>query len=284
MHVEELREGLRTLIPSRIRPYVKRTPVARAVNALLYWWDDFRFRRTRSPQSASWIDEETDRLRYSWQTFTTDYLRSRHGQDRDHPSRAAAYGILDRLAQELTQANSETSVALTALEVPFGMGTDYEMYFARSPFAYTGMELNPKQVEATRSRLPAGNWQIGNILAIPRPANTFSVVYCRHIYEHLSLEAMEIALAETIRVARDRCVFVFFDMREGGEHEARPVRKYHYNQLSCERLKAHLELNRKVKRVTVHRVPPKGPYKENYIFEVLLDPSVRSDADVQRSL
>lgn len=276
MHVEELRERLRKLIPIKFRPYVKRSRFARAINRLIYSWDDYRFRLRRDAQTGSWVQDETERLRYSWQTFTMGYLKYRHGADRDHPSRQAAYDILKRVWEDLaarSRAKANGSQTLTVLEVPFGMGTDYEMYFSASPFSYTGMELNPKQVKATVSRLPQGDWQIGNILAIPRQDNAFNVVYCRHIFEHLSLPALELALAETLRVARDRAVFVFFDMQQHGEHESRPVRQYHYNRLSCDQLKKTLEMNSKVTDVIVHLVRGQRRYRENVIFEVMLDPS-----------
>jgi len=273
MHVEELREWLRGLVPARHRPMLKRSPAGRVLNRAIYWFDEKRFRLTRSPQAdGSAIQEETERLRYSWRTFTTDYLKYRHGQDRDHPSRQAAYDLVGRLGRELLALRPASSEKLQMLEIPFGMGTDFEMSFSSGPFEYTGMELNPKQVQATASRLPTGSWRVGNIFEIPREDNAFSLVYCRHIFEHLSLSAMEVALAETIRVARDRAVFVFFNMREHGEHEAHPVRQYHDNWLSRDLMKTDLEKNPKVTRVIPHRVPARGRYKENWIFELVLDP------------
>ena len=58
------------------------------------------------------------------------------------------------------------------------------------------------------------------------------------LFEHLSIEAMEAAIAELCRVTRRGICAGFFNMHDGWRHIVRTVDDYHWNTLSLARTEA----------------------------------------------
>ena len=224
------------------------------------------------------MERETGRLLHSWHTFSDDRLKYRHGQDYMHPSRILTRKITQQL---VSSYDIDKQGPLKVVDIPCGNGTDYEHIFRHLPVQYTGLELNPKQVKVNQERLPGASFQVGNILDLDVADLSYDVVYCRHIFEHLSLDAMEVAFQETCRVARRYLVYVFFSMENIPDHQERPVRMYHWNVLSRDRVEESLRRFERVKDIQVTRVSDvtdeevvaafKERRQDNYVFVATLD-------------
>jgi hypothetical protein len=82
---------------------------------------------------------------------------------------------------------------------------------------------------------------VGNAIEIEAPDKSFDVCYVHDLFEHLSVAAMESALAECCRVTRHCLCAHFFNVHEGGGHIVNPVEYYHWNTLSIPAIRAELE-------------------------------------------
>ncbi len=71
--------------------------------------------------------------------------------------------------------------------------------------------------------------------------DAFDYCFVHDLFEHLSIEAMEVAIAETCRVTRKGVCVGFFNMHEGDEPIVRAVGDYHWNTLSMTATKAIFE-------------------------------------------
>lgn len=123
----------------------------------------------------------------------------------------------DLFASWLGNMNSVSRVAVrgylkgkhysSILDVPCGLCIDY-FGFKKEQIAikYTGMDLTQKLV--VRAQDQGIDVKQGSIELIDYQDNSFDVVYCRHILEHL--EHYKKAITETIRVAKKEVLVVFF--------------------------------------------------------------------------
>ena len=66
---------------------------------------------------------------------------------------------------------------------------------------------------------------------------SFDFCFVHDLFEHLSVEGMQKAIAEICRVTRKAICAHFFNMAEDDEHFVRPVDDYHWNTLSMRRMK-----------------------------------------------
>lgn len=267
MHSEELKAWIKKKTPKLLVDGIGSNAHAKnAIKRLFNVYDGLRFRWFHDVRSSETLEKETAKLLYSWKTFSKDYLKNRHGQDFEHPSRIKMSEIIGALAKSYGADGNPPKL----LEIPFGMGTDYKHYFSKMDLEYTGMELNPKQVEATRETHPDGNFTIGNIFGLEVPDKYYDIVYCRHIFEHLSLQAMENAIQETHRVAKRAIVYVFFSMADIPEHRENKVRQYHVNLLSQSRLKEHILSFERVDNVEVIPIVGYENWRDNTILHIHL--------------
>lgn len=247
------------------------------VKACLNCYDRIHFWLSHPACESDPISRETARLVHSWATFSDEYLKLHHGQDYSHPSRIYARKIL----KQIVDSHNPKANALKVLDVPCGNGTDYQYIFSRFSLEYEGLELNPKQVRLNRDRLPGVNFNLGNIMSLEAQDCTYDIVYCRHIFEHLSLDAMDLAIKETYRVARKYLLYVFFSMEDIGGHKEVPVRLYHCNVLSRSLVEKKLRSLDRVRDVQVERISQvadkdvieafKRADHDNYLFLVLLE-------------
>ena len=265
MHVVELQR----LVQKLLSPFGSiGVLIGKIISKLVNYFDKIvfiLFYRSSHKYNNS-IEKETEKLLYSWERFSNNYLKYNHGQDYDHPSRSKAYEIIEDICENVTH----NGYMPTLLEIPAGMGTDAEYYFSKQKLKYTGMELNPKQLEVNKERLPQIDFEEGNILDIDKPDNSFDIVYSRHIFEHLSLSAMETAINETIRVAKKAVVYVFFRMENIPDHLVRPVRVYHYNTLSKDKILSFIESIEKVDNVKATFIEGRVRGENNWIFVISL--------------
>jgi SAM-dependent methyltransferase len=132
---------------------------------------------------------------------------------------------------------------IPVIEFACGSANDYRA-FAEAGLGphldYLGIDLSEKNIANARRRHPEARFEVGDILELPYDAGSFDYVIASDIFEHLSLEAMERALDEAARLARDGLVLTFFNMSEADRHEVRRRRAYHWNTLSRPRIEERL--------------------------------------------
>jgi ubiquinone/menaquinone biosynthesis C-methylase UbiE len=132
---------------------------------------------------------------------------------------------------------------VSVLEFACGSANDYRAFAEAGLGAhldYLGIDLSPKNVANARRRHPEARFEVGDILELPQPDRSFDLVVASDIFEHLSLEAMEAALAEAARLAREGLILTFFNMADAPDHDVRRRRAYHWNTLSRPRIEARL--------------------------------------------
>lgn len=140
----------------------------------------------------------------------------------------------DRLERE-TSARQP----LPVLEVACGSANDYRALVAYGLarwLDYTGLDLSPKNIANARARFPEARFAVGNVLALDAGDRAFDCVIAHDLFEHLSPEALPVAVAECCRVARHAACLGCFSAAERAEHIIRPTGDYHWNTLSVARL------------------------------------------------
>ena len=128
---------------------------------------------------------------------------------------------------------------LAVLEPACGSANDYRALHATGLVRfldYTGFDLCEKNVVNARTRFPHARFDVGNVFAIAAADRSFDVCFLHDLFEHLSPEGLEQAVAEICRVTRHSLCVGFFNLDEIPEHVVRPVEDYHWNTLSLERM------------------------------------------------
>jgi ubiquinone/menaquinone biosynthesis C-methylase UbiE len=131
----------------------------------------------------------------------------------------------------------------SVLELACGSANDYRSlanYGIARFLDYTGVDLNDKNIANAKARFSGVDFEVGSILDLPYDDGSFDYVLAFDIFEHLSLSAMEQAMSEAMRLARKGLVFAFFIMTDAPEHNERPKRSYHWNELSASRIEETL--------------------------------------------
>jgi len=132
--------------------------------------------------------------------------------------------------------DGEEAPTISVLEPGCGSANDYrflDAYGIARFLDYTGFDLCEKNVANAAEMFPDVRFQVGNALAIDIPDDAFDCAFVHDLFEHLSLEAMELAIGELCRVTRRSLCVSFFHMHEGARHVVRPVGYYHCNLLSA---------------------------------------------------
>lgn len=133
---------------------------------------------------------------------------------------------------------------ISVIEPACGSANDYRFIdsFGIAPFLdYTGFDLSHKNIGNARQMFPGIRFDVGNVLEIDAADDAFDYCFVHDLFEHLSVEAMEVAIGEVCRVTRkDLCVH-FFNMYDGNEHVVRAVDAYHWNRLSARKTKKLFE-------------------------------------------
>ena len=124
---------------------------------------------------------------------------------------------------------------LRLIEFACGSANDYRAFAEAglgSHLDYLGIDLSAKNVANARRRHRDARFEVGDILELPYPDRSFDYVIASDIFEHLSPDAMERALDEATRLAREGLVLTFFNTSDAPAHEIRRRRAYHWNRLS----------------------------------------------------
>ena len=132
---------------------------------------------------------------------------------------------------------------ISVFELACGSANDYRSlanYGIARFLDYTGVDLNDKNIANAKARFSDVDFEVGSILDLPYDDGSFDYVLAFDIFEHLSLSAMEQAMSEAMRLARKGLVFAFFIMTDAAEHNQRPKRSYHWNELSASKIEEML--------------------------------------------
>lgn len=125
----------------------------------------------------------------------------------DLSSRAAMGLLVDWLGYGMAEV----------LECGPGTYLDYDLVWSHRPkVEYHAIDVTPAIVEAGRAKGLVDVRQ-GSIEAIPYPAGSMDVVYCRHVLEHLP--DYRTALLEMHRVCRRHAVAVFWRLDQTAERD-----------------------------------------------------------------
>jgi ubiquinone/menaquinone biosynthesis C-methylase UbiE len=135
---------------------------------------------------------------------------------------------------------TQTAPKLKVLELACGSANDYryfDSYGLARFLVYTGIDLNEKNVVNAKKRFPGVRFDQGSILDLPYESSSFDYVTAFDIFEHLSLQAMEHAMAQAVRVTKRGFLVAFFIMADVPGHTERPKETYHWNELSADQIR-----------------------------------------------
>ena len=138
----------------------------------------------------------------------------------------------------------EQSPHISVLEPACGSANDYrfiEAFGIAELIDYTGFDLCEKNIRNARHMFPDACFEVGNVLEIEAEDGAFDYCFVHDLFEHLSVEALEAAIAEICRLTRKDICAGFFNMHNGKQHIVRAVGDYHWNNLSMAETKAIFE-------------------------------------------
>jgi len=133
---------------------------------------------------------------------------------------------------------------ISVLEPACGSANDYrfiEAFGIARLIDYTGFDLCEKNIRNSKQMFPEARFKVDNALEISEENNGFDYCFVHDLFEHLSIEAMEVAISEICRVTRQDICIGFFNMHDSDQHIVKAVDDYHWNKLSVGRTKAILE-------------------------------------------
>lgn len=150
-----------------------------------------------------------------------------------------AKDVFCNLWQRLLDGSPQTPVSV--FEPACGSANDYRAIHAcglARLVQYTGLDVSRRNVANALSRFPNVDFRCGSILDSGLPSSAFDYVFVHDLFEHLSGGAIQLAVAEIVRVTRREAWLHLFNSKATGEHDVMPVRDYHWNTISCEALAA----------------------------------------------
>lgn len=134
----------------------------------------------------------------------------------------------------------EVPPGVRVLEAACGSANDYRClasFGLARLLDYTGFDLCQKNVQNARALFPSVRFEVGNVFEIAASDGAFECSFAHDLFEHLSPEALLVAVRELCRVTRRGLCVGFFQMDETADHFIRPVEEYYWNTLSMDRLK-----------------------------------------------
>jgi SAM-dependent methyltransferase len=156
-------------------------------------------------------------------------------------------GVGSRVREEAgSDESTRRARTVSVLEPACGSANEYrflERCGLPPRMQYAGFDLCAKNVDNARALFPGVQFSVGNVFEIPAAAKSFDLCCVQDLFEHLSLEALPIAISEVCRVTREGLCLGFFNLDEIREHVARPMEDYHWNTLSLARLKEEFALH-----------------------------------------
>jgi SAM-dependent methyltransferase len=151
-----------------------------------------------------------------------------------------ALNTFQNLWHELLAAEVPRTPLPTVFEPACGSANDYRFLhsFGIARFLdYAGLDLCFKNIENARALFPQTRFEEGNVFEINAQDNAFELSFVHDLFEHLSIEGLQIAVKELCRVTRRAICANFFQMDEIPDHVVRPTDEYHWNLLSMDQIK-----------------------------------------------
>lgn len=148
--------------------------------------------------------------------------------------------------------DGEQSQHISVLEPACGSANDYwfiEAFGIANLIDYMGFDLCEKNIRNAKQMFSLARFEVGNALEIEVEDKAFDYCFLHDLFEHLSIEAMEAAIAEICRVTRKDICAGFFNMHDGERHIVQAVGDYHWNKLSMAETKAIFERHASVVQV-----------------------------------
>jgi len=130
---------------------------------------------------------------------------------------------------------------ISVLEPACGSANDYrfiEAFGIARLLDYTGFDLCEKNTRNAKQMFPKVCFKVDNALEIDAEDGAFDYCSVHDLFEHLSVEAMEAAIAEICRITRRGICAGFFNMYDGERHIVKKVDQYYWNKLSITETKA----------------------------------------------
>lgn len=168
----------------------------------------------------------------------------------------------ERRRERLRYANIEN---ISLLDIGCGSANFYDGFRKTGLthfMEYTGIDIAEKNIENCKILYPDADFRLGDVRDIEFADNSFDIVFVSRILEYLSLEDLEIALREIMRVAKDVVILNFFYEKDMPEYIVHRVALYHRNGLSRLRLRALLQ---KYKNVSIRIVDTYAPFRNKKI-------------------
>ncbi len=97
---------------------------------------------------------------------------------------------------------------------------------------YQGFDLCKKNIANAKGMFSGVAFSINNVFETQYEDKFFDFCIISDLFEHLSPQGLEAALAEVRRITRDKVHICFFDMEERDEHIIKPRADYYLNTLS----------------------------------------------------
>ena len=141
---------------------------------------------------------------------------------------------------------------ISVLEPACGSANDYrfiEAFGIARLLDYTGFDLCEKNIQNAKQMFPEVCFKVDNALEIKAEDKSFDCCFVHDMFEHLSIEAMEVAIAEICRLTRRDICAGFFNMHDGDRHIVKTVDEYHWNKLSVAETRKIFERHASVVKV-----------------------------------
>lgn len=174
--------------------------------------------------------------------YIESFLCETEHSDKSGATSQDIVGTFQSLWEELLDRESERVISV--LEPACGSANDYRAIdaFGLAQFLeYTGFDLCEKNIQNAKALFPKSQFEVGNVFHIEAADKAFDYCYVHDLFEHLSIEGMEVAISEVCRVTNKAIVAGFFQMDEITDHIIRPIDDYHWNKLSMAKTKALFE-------------------------------------------
>lgn len=167
-----------------------------------------------------------------------------HPSQADEPRVNPMLSVFEHLWRGLLALPPVAPRTLSVLEPACGSANDYR-YLASYGVArflrYTGFDLCPKNIFNAQGMFPSVDFRGGNVLELELHDKSYDVAFVHDLFEHLSIPALEAAVAELCRVTRHCLCVHFFNMHDSPDHVVNPVGEYHWNALSLPATRALFE-------------------------------------------
>ncbi len=195
--------------------------------------------------SCSQFVSETYQWLQSDQCPITDYISAALDRgEPDKPEQLLSERVLNTFSDlwKMTLCGRYTN-KVNILEPACGSANDYR-FIEKSGLAeyiiYTGIDISSKNIANAKRRYPDADFRAVSVLDSGFEDESFDIILVHDLFEHLSPEALDRALAEVMRLTRSQAWLHFFNVKKCRDHIIRPVEQYHWNTLSLERLQHQL--------------------------------------------